>query len=125
MSWTDPKEVGIGAITGDTGGPDTVFAGYSPDPVVDYERVLGSHAVLWKVGALSLATVTVSLQGSLDGTNWYALDGGGLTISATGVSLVVCKDKPARYVRTSTNITGTSSAQGSATVNASAVADEE
>lgn len=125
MSWTDPKSAGIGSITGDTGGPDTVFAGYSPDPVIDYERVLGSHAVLWNVTALNLATVSVSIQGSLDGSTWYALDGGGTTLSATGTALVVCTSKPARYVRTATNITGTTGAQGSATISASVIASEE
>lgn len=103
MAWTDPfASFNSVTLSQSVSGWGTPQAG----SVVDYEHVMGSHAVHWMASTATPSAngAALALQGSLDGANFYDLGasadigdvGGGIPAS---VDALVVSHVPARYVR--------------------------
>lgn len=102
-AWSTPTTALASAdVTGGT--PDEGTAPGTPvtGSVINYERVMSVHALTATLASISGGDglAGVSLQGSLDGENWYSILGVSFPQGATpGVSLVAPVTTPAQYVQ--------------------------
>jgi hypothetical protein len=106
VSWSDV--VASLSFATVTGGASAFQGSVTPGTPVtgttaDWEETRGTHAVQVTVTGVSSGPsgsyITVQLQGSLDGTNWYNLASVS-GINADGTSLAVSStDQPAKQVR--------------------------
>jgi hypothetical protein len=92
-AWTEPSSSFTATvIDGPTTGP--AWGGLVTGDVINYERVMNSHAMQMIVSMTGAGGYQMFLQGSLDGTNFYNLGG------PYGGGMAVVENEPAQFVRT-------------------------
>jgi hypothetical protein len=125
--WSNPAEVlSSVSLTGGALPPPNPSPGTPvTSTVVDYERVMAQHFLEADLSSFSgLGVVVITLQGSLDGVNWYTIGSSGF--SAPGVATLGPSVLPAQYVQ----VVAVAETEGSGPVvsatglNASVIASE-